>query len=112
MSAHDDSGTGRYEVARKCVFGFVLTDHNFIDIAQFSQNLLDATDDFALYFEDKEALKGIPDDLIAMFAAAAGEKGGYKVGLQMPHYLAIMQYADNRELREQVYKAYVTRASE
>ncbi len=80
--------------------------------AQFSQNLLDATDDFALYFEDKEALTGIPEDLIAMFAAAAGEKGGYKVGLQMPHYLAIMQYADNRELREQVYKAYVTRASE
>ncbi len=80
--------------------------------AQFSQNLLDATDDFSLYFEDKEALKGIPEDSLAMFAAAAGEKGGYKVGLQMPHYLAIMQYADNRELREQLYKAYVTRASD
>ena len=49
-----------------------------------------------------------------MFQAAAQAEGksGYKIGLQMPHYLAVMQYADNRELREQVYRAYVTRASE
>lgn len=82
--------------------------------AKFSQNVLDATDAFALYFDSAEPLAGIPEDSLAMFAAAAEAEGkqGYKVGLQMPHYLAVMQYADNRELREQVYRAYVTRASE
>lgn len=82
--------------------------------AKFSQNVLDATDAFALYFDDAAELAGIPEDAQAMFAAAAQAEGktGYKVGLQMPHYLAVMQYADKRELREQVYRAYVTRASE
>lgn len=82
--------------------------------AQFAQNVLDATDAFAHYFEQVDDLAGIPDDAIAMFAQAAQAEGktGYKVGLQMPHYLAVMQYADNRHLREEVYRAYVTRASE
>ena len=82
--------------------------------AQFSQNVLDATDDFALYFDDKSSLQGLPDDALAMFQAAAQaeNKSGYKIGLQMPHYIAVMQYADNRELREQLYRAYSTRASE
>ena len=82
--------------------------------AQFSQNVLDATDDFALYFPDDSALSGLPEDARAMFQAAAQAEGqsGYKVGLQMPHYIAIMQYADNRDLREQIYRAYSTRASE
>ena len=82
--------------------------------AQFSQNVLDATDAFALYFNDAGELKGIPEDALAMFAAASQAEGktGYKVGLQMPHYLAVMQYADSRSLREQIYRAYVTRASE
>ncbi|MCP1659116.1 M3 family metallopeptidase [Neisseria perflava] len=82
--------------------------------AQFSQNVLDATDAFALYFDNAEPLSGIPDDALAMFAAAAQAEGkvGYKVGLQMPHYISVMTYADSRELREQVYHAYVTRASE
>ncbi len=82
--------------------------------AQFSQNVLDATDAFALYFDDESSLQGLPDDALAMFQAAAQAEGksGYKVGLQMPHYIAVMQYADNRELREQLYRAYCTRASE
>ena len=82
--------------------------------AQFSQNVLDATDDFALYFDDESSLQGLPDDALAMFQAAAQaeNKSGYKIGLQMPHYIAVMQYADNRELREQLYRAYSTRASE
>ncbi|QEY24194.1 M3 family metallopeptidase [Neisseria animalis] len=82
--------------------------------AQFSQNVLDATDAFALYFDHAEPLAGIPEDALAMFAAAAEAEGknGYKVGLQMPHYIAVMTYADNRGLREQIYRAYVTRASE
>ena len=82
--------------------------------AKFAQNIQDATDAFGIYFDDAAPLAGIPEDSIAMFAAAAQSEGksGYKIGLQIPHYLAIIQYADNRELREQIYRAYVTRASE
>ena len=82
--------------------------------AKFAQNVQDATDAFGIYFDDAAPLAGIPEDSIAMFAAAAQSEGksGYKIGLQIPHYLAIIQYADNRELREQIYRAYVTRASE
>ena len=82
--------------------------------AKFAQNIQDATDAFGIYFDDAAPLVGIPEDSIAMFAAAAQSEGktGYKIGLQIPHYLAVIQYADNRELREQIYRAYVTRASE
>ena len=82
--------------------------------AKFAQNVQDATDAFGIYFDDAAPLAGIPEDSITMFAAAAQSEGktGYKIGLQIPHYLAVIQYADNRELREQIYRAYVTRASE
>lgn len=82
--------------------------------AKFAQNIQDATDAFGIHFDDAAPLAGIPEDSIAMFAAAAQSEGktGYKIGLQIPHYLAVIQYADNRELREQIYRAYVTRASE
>ena len=82
--------------------------------AKFAQNIQDATDAFGIYFDDAAPLAGIPEDSLAMFAAAAQSEGktGYKIGLQIPHYLAVIQYADNRELREQIYRAYVTRASE
>lgn len=82
--------------------------------AKFAQNIQDATDAFGIYFDDAAPLAGIPEDSIAMFAAAAQSEGktGYKIGLQIPHYLAVIQYADNRDLREQIYRAYVTRASE
>ena len=82
--------------------------------AKFAQNVQDATDAFGIYFDDAAPLAGIPEDSIAMFAAAAQSEGktGYKISLQIPHYLAVIQYADNRKLREQIYRAYVTRASE
>lgn len=82
--------------------------------AKFSENVLDATDAFALYIEDVTELKGLPEDALNMFAAAAKieNKTGYKIGLQSPHYLAIMQYAENQELRAKLYRAYVTRASD
>ena len=80
----------------------------------FSQNVLDATDDFALYIDDVNELAGVPEDSLAMFAAAAQADGktGYKITLQFPFYFPIAQYADNRALREQLYRAYSTRASE
>lgn len=82
--------------------------------AKFSQNVLDATDAFALYFEDDSRLQGLSGDEKAMFAAAAQAEGksGYKIGLQMPHYLAVMKNADDRELRAQIHRAYAVRASE
>ncbi len=82
--------------------------------AKFEENLLDATNDFALYLDDAGDLAGVPDDVQAMMKAAAEADGktGWKITLHMPSYLPVMQYADNRALREQVYRAYVTRASE
>ena len=82
--------------------------------AKFEENLLDATNAFSLVIEDMNALAGVPDDALAAMRAAAeaDAKTGWKITLQMPSYLPVMQYASNRELREQLYRAYVTRASE
>ncbi|MBR5941167.1 MAG: M3 family metallopeptidase [Neisseriaceae bacterium] len=82
--------------------------------AAFSQNVLDATDAFSLHIENKEDLAGLPETSLAMLSAFAKEQGktGFVVGLKAPHYLAIMQFADNRALREQIYRAYAIRASE
>jgi len=82
--------------------------------AKFEENLLDATNDFALFIDDAVELAGLPDDVQAMMKAAAEADGktGFKITLHMPSYLPVMQYADKRELREQLYRAYVTRASE
>ncbi|GGY16325.1 M3 family metallopeptidase [Paludibacterium paludis] len=82
--------------------------------ARFEQNVLDATDAFSLYIEDPQRLSGVPDDVTHMLAeaAAADGKPGFKLSLQFPCYLPVMQYADNRELRKTLYDAYVTRASE
>ena len=82
--------------------------------AAFSQNVLDATDAFSLHIENKQDLSGLPENALAMFAEYAKEQGksGFVVGLKAPHYLAIMQFADNRALREQIYRAYAVRASE
>src|SRR5512139_1191874 len=82
--------------------------------AKFEENLLDATNEFALFVDDAGELAGVPDDVLAMMKAAAEADGksGYKITLHMPSYLPVMQYADNRALRETVYRAYVTRASE
>lgn len=81
---------------------------------KFSENVLDATDAFALYIDDEKELAGVPQDVLDGFAAAAQADGktGWKVTLKAPSYLPIMEYAENRELREKLYRAYATRASE
>jgi oligopeptidase A len=81
--------------------------------AKFSDNLLDATDSYAHYAGDDE-LAGIPDDALetAREAAQADGKPGWKFTLHAPSYLPVMQYAEHRALRERMYHAYVTRASE
>ena len=80
---------------------------------QFSEHVLDATDGFALY-ATPEQMAGVPDDVCQQTAAAAQLDGktGHKLTLHMPVYLPVMQYAQDRALREQLYRAYATRASE
>ncbi len=80
---------------------------------KFSENTLDATDAFACYVDQSE-LDGVPQDVRHSAAAAASAEGrtDYKLTLKMPCYLPVMQYAHSRELREKVYRAYVTRASD
>lgn len=82
--------------------------------AKFEENLLDATNAFSHFVENRDELAGIPDDVLEMAAEAAKADGkaGWKFTLHMPSYLPVMQYADNRALRETLYRAYVTRASE
>ncbi len=80
---------------------------------KFSEHVLDATDSFA-YFATEEELTGVPDDVkqSARAAAQAEDKPGYKLTLQAPSYLPVLEYAENRALRETIYTAYTTRASE
>ncbi|MBE9610213.1 M3 family metallopeptidase [Chitinilyticum piscinae] len=81
---------------------------------RFAQNVMDATDDYALYIDEASELDGVPADTLAGFKAAAETEGksGFKITLKMPSYLPIQQFACNRGLREKLYQAYVTRASE
>ena len=80
---------------------------------KFSENALDATDAFAYYASAAE-LDGVPEDVsqAARAAAQADGKEGYKLTLKMPSYLPVMQFAHSSALRERVYRAYVTRASD
>ena len=82
--------------------------------ARFSENLLDATNAYALYIEDEKRLAGIPGDALqaAREAAQKDGKAGWKFTLHMPSYLPVMQYAEDRALRETLYRASATRASE
>src|SRR3954468_25020603 len=80
---------------------------------KFSENALDATDAYA-YYADASELDGVPPDVVqaARAAAEAEGKAGHKLTLKMPSYLPVMQFGHNRTLRERLYRAYVTRASD
>lgn len=82
--------------------------------SKFEENILDNTNDFKHLVTDIDALSGIPADAIeaaATLAKADGETG-YQFTLQFPSYMPVLQYGDNRALRETLYRAYATRASE
>ena len=82
--------------------------------SKFSNQLLDATQAWTKHITDESALAGLPESSRAQLAQAAAEKelDGWLVTLEFPSYYAIMTYADDRALREEVYTAYSTRASE
>ena len=81
---------------------------------KFSENVLDATNDYALFVDSEAELAGLPQDAkdAARVAAEKEGKPGYKFTLHFPSYFPILQYADNRALREKIYRANVTKASE
>ena len=74
---------------------------------QFSKNSLKATNEWTKIIT-KDDLKGYDEDQLAKIKTGKG----YEINLQVPVYMDVMTYADNRALREEVYKAYVSRASE
>ena len=82
--------------------------------AKFSQNVLDATDAWSLIIEDEARLKGLPEDVKAAAHAAAQKDGkaGWKLTLQMPCYLPVQTWDEDRDLREILYRASAQRASE
>jgi oligopeptidase A len=82
--------------------------------SRFSDNILDATNDFSLLIEDEAELGGIPadDQQAAAEAAQAAGKIGWLFTLKAPSYMPVLQYADSRALREKLYVAYSQRASE
>ncbi|WP_016835566.1 M3 family metallopeptidase [Herbaspirillum lusitanum] len=81
---------------------------------RFSENILDATNDFGLFVENETDLAGLPDDVKQAARAAAEKDGtpGFKFTLHFPSYFPILQYAHSRSLREQIYRANATKASE
>jgi len=82
--------------------------------AKFSENLLDATNAFSALITDRGALLGVPEDVLEAAEEGARKDGqeGWKFTLHAPSYGPLMQYAENRDLRENLYRAHVTRASE
>jgi oligopeptidase A len=82
----------------------------------FSDHVLDATNAYAYIVEagNEAQLAGLPEDVVEAAREAAEREGktGYKFTLHFPSYFPVMQYSENRPMREAMYRAYVTRASE
>ncbi len=82
---------------------------------QFENNILDSTRAWYKHITDANELAGLPESARAQAKQAATQKkldAGWVFTLDVPSYLAVMSYADNRDLRQEMYQAYVTRASE
>lgn len=82
--------------------------------SKYSENVLDATNAWSKLVTDASVLAGLPESALALARQSAEQQGqdGWRFTLDMPSYLPIMTYADNRDLRFEVYRAYGTRASD
>ncbi len=82
--------------------------------SQFQDNLLDATNGWSKHIPDEALLAGIPENARAAARERAEREGktGWIFNLEFPSYFAVVTYADNRELRQEFYTAYSTRASD
>ena len=91
--------------------------------SKFSENVLDATQAWSKLIDDETRLAGLPDSAIAMARQSAeqeaaeqkkspSKKSAWLFTLEFPSYFAVMSYADDRALREEMYIAYATRASD
>jgi oligopeptidase A len=94
-------------------FAAIQEEHAAVS-TRFSENVLDATNDYKLLVTDEADLAGLPDDVKAAARAAAEKDGkqGWQFSLHFPSYFPILQFAHKRELRETVYRANATKASE
>ena len=81
--------------------------------SSFDENILDSINNFKLVVSDKNSLKGIPSEVVssAFIKAKAKKIKGWLFTIDFPSYLPIMQYADDRKLRKDIYTAYNTKAS-
>ncbi len=81
---------------------------------QFSNNVLDATQAWHKDIDSQAALTGVPESALETLKAAADAKGvkGYRITLDFPSFFPVVSYADDRELRREVYTAFITRASD
>ena len=82
--------------------------------SQYEEHLLDATNAWTKHISDKSLLDGLPDSALALARQTAQQHNlkGWVINLQFPSYLAVMTYANNRELRKEHYTAFATRASD
>jgi oligopeptidase A len=98
---------------KKQRFAEIAEQHAAIS-TRFSENVLDATNDYKLLVENEADLSGLPDDVkqAARAAAEQEQKAGWMFSLHFPSYFPVLQFADNRELREKIYRANATKASE
>ena len=86
--------------------------------SRFSQNVVDATASFELIIEDREKLAGLPESAIAAARQSAqaraegSEREAWRFTLQAPSLIAVLTYLDDRAIREQLYRAYNSRATD
>ena len=87
---------------------------------KFSNNVLDSIKEFEMFINDDEDMKQLPRSALELYSQQAKEKhpdstpenGPWKVTLDIPSYLPIMQHHPSSKLREKLYKEYISRASE
>ena len=82
--------------------------------SNFDNNLLDATQSWQKLIDDEQQLQGLPEYAMGMLRQLAEQNNqpGYRLTLDMPCYIAVITYAQSRELRKEIYEAYTTRASD